>query len=250
MQLGLIGFPLKNGFSKAFFEKKFQELNMPGSHYENYPIENVFNFPEFLKTNSNLNGLSVTIPHKQNIIQFLNELDPNAKEIGAVNCIKIKQNKNGETQLKGYNTDAFGFEISLLNFLPNPLPKSALVLGYGGAAKAIVYTLKKIGIDVILVGRASNQNESKIAYSDLTENHFKSNQLIVNCSPIGMHPMPENLVPIPYEFIKENHYCYDLIYNPDETRFLEACRLKGAKTKNGLEMLHAQAERAFEIWSE
>ncbi len=123
MQLGLIGFPLKNGFSKAYFEKKFQELNMPDSHYENYPIENILNFPEFLKTNPDLNGLSVTIPHKQNIIQFLNELDPNAKEIGAVNCIKIKQNKNGKTHLKGYNTDAFGFEQSLVHFLDSKKPR-------------------------------------------------------------------------------------------------------------------------------
>lgn len=250
MQLGLIGFPLKNGFSKAYFENKFRELNMLDSRYENYPFENVNEFKNLLENHSNLNGLNVTIPHKQNIIPNLNELDKTAEEIGAVNCIKITKNKNGETHLKGYNTDAFGFEQSLQNFLKNEKPESAIVIGIGGAAKAVIYILKKLGIQVILVGRTSNQNEGKLAYEDLSENHFITSQLIVNCSPVGMHPNPENLVPIPYEFVNENHYCFDLIYNPDETRFLEECRLKGAKTKNGLEMLHAQAERAFEIWSE
>jgi shikimate dehydrogenase len=250
MQLGLIGFPLKNGFSKAYFENKFRELNMLDSRYENYPFENVNEFKNLLENHPDLNGLSVTIPHKQNIISYINELDQTAEEIGAVNCIKITKKENGVMQLKGYNTDAFGFEQSLLSFLDNYKPQSAIIIGIGGAAKAVIYILKKLGIQVILVGRMSNQNEGKIAYEDLSENHFKTSQLIVNCSPVGMHPNPENLLPIPYEFVNENHYCFDLIYNPDETRFLEECRLKGAKTKNGLEMLNAQAERAFEIWSE
>ena len=250
MQLGLIGFPLKNGFSKAYFENKFHELNMLDSRYDNYPFENINEFKNLLENHPNLNGLSVTIPHKQNIISYLNELDQTAEEIGAVNCIKITKKENGVRQLKGYNTDAFGFEQSLLSFLDNYKPQSAIVIGIGGAAKAVIYILKKLGIQVTLVGRTSNQNEGKIAYEDVVENQFKTSQLIVNCSPVGMHPNPENLVPIPYEFVNENHYCFDLIYNPNETRFLEECRLKGAKTKNGLEMLHAQAERAFEIWSE
>ena len=249
MQLGLIGFPLKNGFSKAYFENKFRALNMENSSYENYPIEDILDFPTFLKAHPNLNGLSCTIPHKQNIISFLNETDETAAKIGAVNCIKISKDSNGNSYLKGYNTDAYGFEVSLKNFLQQTHPQSALVLGIGGAAKAIIYTLQKLGIHCTLVGREHSATQNKITYSNLNQAHFEQHQLIVNCSPVGMHPNPENLVPIPYELINENHFCYDLIYNPDETRFLEACRLRGAKTKNGLEMLHAQAEMAFDIWS-
>ncbi|MFY8020046.1 MAG: shikimate dehydrogenase family protein [Bacteroidia bacterium] len=249
MQLGLIGYPLKNGFSKAYFENKFKALNMENASYENFPIEDLKDFPLFLKMHPHLDGLSCTIPHKQNIISFLNETDETASKIGAVNCIKISKQTSEKPYLKGYNTDAYGFEVSLKNFLNEAPIKKALVFGIGGAAKAIIYTLQKMGIACTLVGREPSKALDKISYSDLQEAHFESHSLLVHCSPLGMHPQIENLLPIPYEWVNENHFCYDLIYNPDETRFLEACRKRGAKTKNGLEMLHAQAEMAFDIWS-
>lgn len=244
MKAGLIGFPLKNGFSKAWFTQKFKDLNWQNSSYENFPIEQIGSFLDLCKEHPELNGLSVTIPHKQAIIPFLDKLDPLAASIGAVNCIHFF---NGE--LIGYNTDAIGFKESILNWFEGYKPKAALVLGIGGAAKAIIHVLKSLDIETTLVGRTTNSNQSKKAYSELSDNDYQNHELIVNCSPLGMHPNPEGIPPLDYMQIGSKHWCYDLIYNPEQTRFLFECQTNGAKTKNGLEMLHLQAEAAFQIWS-
>ncbi|MCA0426952.1 MAG: shikimate dehydrogenase [Bacteroidetes bacterium] len=244
MKAGLIGYPLKNGFSKAWFTKRFENLNMKDSSYENYPLERIEEFDLLCKNHPELNGLSVTIPHKQAIIPYLDSLSPEAEAIGAVNCIHFT---NG--QKLGHNTDAIGFKTSLLEWLGDYKPASAMVLGIGGAAKAIIHVLNQENIRVTKVGLHTNPSTPKKAYTDLTEIDYREHQLIVNCSPLGMHPNPDGLVPLNYELITENHWCYDLIYNPDQTRFLEESAKRGAKIKNGLQMLHLQAEAAFSIWN-
>lgn len=247
MKLGLIGYPLKNTFSKNYFENKFRHLNWEQASYTNFPIETVELFKELLENEMGLNGLNVTIPYKEKIIPLLDEVDPIAIEIGAVNCIQFIK-KEQHTILKGYNTDAFGFEQSLLNWLPQTSPNTALVFGNGGAAKAVIYVLKKLGFSVQLVGRTADPNKQKISYADLNKGHFEKHFLLVNCTPIGMSPNDQDLLPIPYEFISDQHYCYDLIYLPEKTAFLTVSEQQGAHIKNGLEMLHLQADKAFEIW--
>jgi len=247
MHFGLIGFPLKNTFSKQYFENKFEALKIEAATYSNFPLESIDLFEDLLRQNQDLNGLNVTIPYKEKIIPYLTEIDAVAKEIGAVNCIKIK-NKAQEKELIGYNTDAFGFEYSLVNWIPKNIQKNALVFGMGGAAKAVIYTLTKLGFSIQLVGRTADASTGKISYDELTEAHFKTATLLVNCSPVGMSPNDQALLPIPYQYITPAHFCYDLIYLPAQTLFLKSSAAQGACIKNGLEMLEKQADKAFEIW--
>lgn len=247
MHLGLIGFPLKNTFSKNYFESKFSQLHLIDATYANFSIESLELFPALLNNYPELNGLNVTIPFKEKICQYLDEVTPTAAEIGAVNCIQFIK-KETRTKLIGHNTDAFGFEQSLKHWLPDSMPKSAMVFGNGGAAKAVVYVLKKLGFSIQLVGRTADSLSQKMSYTDLNKSHFDKHFLLVNCTPVGMSPNDKELLPIPYEFIHDQHCCYDLIYLPEKTPFLEKSALQGAQIKNGLEMLHLQADKAFEIW--
>ncbi len=246
---GLIGYPLKNSFSKDFFRNKFEE-NEYDYKYENFPLEEISEIKNLIATHDNLAGLNVTIPFKESVMAFLDEIDPVAKEIGAVNCIKIIRN-NGEVKLVGYNTDAFGFEVSLVNFLTHHIyqkPKT-IVFGGGGAAKAICYVLKKLNIPFQKLSR-NVVEPNQINYSEITEEIIKDNFLLINCTPIGMFPYENEILPLPFEALTDKHYCYDLIYFPPLTRFLKAASSNGAHTKNGLQMLYIQAEKAFEIWEE
>ncbi|MFD2743272.1 MULTISPECIES: shikimate dehydrogenase family protein [Sphingobacterium] len=246
-KLGLIGYPLGHSFSKKYYVEKMQKENILDVDYDLYPIPSISEFPElFASGNTDFVGCNVTIPYKQAVMPYLQEISDEAKEIGAVNCITIKHLPDGSTKLVGYNTDAYGFEQSLKKHWDPEKHHKALVLGNGGAAKAVLYVLKKLDISSQLVSRV--KSDSAISYEELSENMVSQSPLIINCTPLGTFPNIEACPPIPYESIGKNHYLYDLIYNPEETLFLKRGRMQGAVTKNGLEMLILQADKNWEIW--
>ncbi len=246
-KLGLIGFPLGHSFSKKYYVQKMAEEAIEGIDYDLYPIENITHFPNLYSDSENgLSGCNVTIPYKQAVIPYLDELSEEAQFIGAVNCITIERKGDGSSFLKGYNTDAFGFEQSLLPLLDPALHTHALVLGNGGAAKAVLFVLKKLGIPTQLVSRKASVDA--IAYEEITPEIIAKHQLIVNCTPLGTFPNVDACPPIPYSAITAAHYLYDLIYNPEETLFLQKGREQGAATKNGYDMLVLQADKNWAIW--
>ncbi len=243
---GLIGFPLKNSFSINYFTEKFEQLNLENYTYKNFSIEHIDDFPLFLKKNKDLYGLNVTIPHKIVVMKYLDELDESAKVVGAVNCIKIIRDSEEDVhKLIGYNTDIFGFEASLKPLLHLSI-KKALILGNGGATKAVAYVLNKIGIEFLVVSRSPNTHN--VSYQSIDENILNQYQLIINCTPVGMFPNIDDMPKIPYQFITPNHIAFDLIYLPEETLFLKKCKEQGATVKNGLDMLHLQAQKALNIF--
>lgn len=247
-KLGLIGYPLGHSFSKGYFAKKFRELGIDDFTYDNYPIESMELLPELIVKEPDLIGLNVTIPYKQVVMDYLDEIDDAALQIGAVNTLKISRSESGSGyKLKGFNTDAYGFEKPLLE-KAQTLPKSALILGTGGASKAVSWVLKKHGIHVVHVSR-NPKNTGDISYDQLSENIINDYKIIVNCSPVGMHPNNDSVPDIPYNGIGSEHILYDLIYNPEETMFLKYGKNKKATTLNGLPMLFYQADKAWEIWA-
>lgn len=245
---GLIGFPLEHSFSKQYFTEKFQKEGLKGVDYQLFPIHNIDEFPALLKANSSLCGLNVTMPYKSTVMPFLDDLSPEAFEIGAVNTIKIIR-KGDELLSKGFNTDTFGFEQSLLPFLKTHHTK-AMILGYGGMAKTAKYILNRHNIQSISVSRCKKNKNNCVVYDDIDYLMMKEFTLIINTTPLGQYPETEHCPPIPYEYIGKHHLVFDSIYNPDKTIFLEKAEKQGATIKNGLEMLHLQAERAWEIWNE
>ena len=240
-QFGLIGYPLSHSFSKGYFAEKFAKENIVDCKYDVFPLEKIEDFVELCNDKKNLIGLNVTIPYKEKIIPFLDELDETAANIGAVNTIKFSNGKK-----IGYNSDAYGFEMSL-----KPLLKShhrrALILGTGGASKAVRYVLEKLDIPYQLISR--DKNKSNRTYADVSGSLQYDNLLIINTTPLGMHPNVDEYPDINYPFLTDRHLLYDLIYNPEETQFLKEGKQRGAQTKNGLEMLYLQAERSWEIWN-
>lgn len=242
-QFGLIGYPLGHSFSKRFFTEKFQSENIDAA-YETYPLENIQLFSELIQK-VELSGINVTIPYKEQVIPFLDEMDEAAAEIGAVNVIRFTR-LNGKLQLKGYNTDAIGFENSLKPLL-KPHHTKALILGTGGASKAIRFVLNKLGIETQYVSRTAS--EGKITYEELSNDIIKEYSVIVNASPLGTFPKVDECPAIPYEFLTANHLLYDVVYNPAETLFLKKGKEKGATGINGEAMLTGQAIAAWEIWN-
>ena len=240
-KFGLVGKNIGYSFSKKFFSEKFEKENLFHT-YENFDIPSIEVFPKIISENPNLKGLNVTIPYKEEVIKFLNNLDGTAQKIGAVNTIKISETG----KLTGFNTDFYGFQKSLEIFLPLK-KKTALILGTGGASKAIAYALENLGFNFKFVGRRENSNTIK--YESLNKSIIEKHLLIVNCTPLGTFPNIHEYPAIPYGFITENHLLFDLIYNPVETEFLKQGKTKGAKTTNGLRMLELQAEKAWEIWN-
>lgn len=245
----LIGYPLKHSFSKKYFTEKFERENIQECAYELLELPDYEQFPALLKAHPALVGLNVTIPHKQNVIQFLDELDASsAARIGAVNTIKV----TADGRLKGYNTDYYGFKTSLEAWLSSlqisPVSLSALVLGNGGAAKAVLAALEDLSIKHQIVSRQASINS--LSYDGLTEAVMASHRLIINTSPVGTYPQVEQCPDIPYKLLTNNHLLYDLVYNPAETMFLQKGKEQGAFIHNGLSMLHLQAEKAWEIWNE
>ena len=251
---GLIGYPLSHSFSKNYFSEKFEKEGILDCYYELFPIEHINNFPQLISENVSLCGLNVTIPYKEKIIPFLTELDETAKAVGAVNCIKIvRGNRNGdENNLKliGFNTDIFGFKQSIKPFLESHHQR-ALILGTGGASKAVAYVLKEIGIDCYFVSRNKHHDSGAniFLYEEINEYVINAFHLIINTTPVGMYPNINEIPEIPYELITDKHLLYDLVYNPIETNFLKRGKEKGAICINGLSMLYLQAEKAWEIWN-
>ena len=243
IHFGIIGYPLSSSFSQKFFNEKFAKENID-AFYDLHPIEDIEKFRD-LVTEIDFCGMNVTIPYKQQVIPFLNSLDETAEQIGAVNVIKFVK-KDGQQTLTGYNTDAIGFENSLKPLL-KPWHTKALVLGTGGASKAVAYVLRKNGIDFRFVSRTPK--DGQFSYEDINADIMAEYTLIVNCTPLGMYPV-DACPDIPYECITDKHLLYDLIYNPAKTLFLEKGEKQGATIKNGLEMLHGQAVAAWKIWNE
>ena len=245
-KLGLIGYPLGHSFSKKYYLEKFKNEGIDHIHYDLYPIPTINDFPELYRADQEFYGVNVTIPYKQDVMPYLNELSEEAEEIGAVNCIQIRHNENG-TYLKGFNTDAYGFEMSLKPLLKEN-HKEALIFGNGGATKAAAYVLKKLGINFKVVSRT--KTASNLCYEDLSEEIIAKSTLLINCTPLGTFPNTDICPQIPYEGISTGHLLYDLIYNPEETLFLKKGKAKGATIKNGYEMLVLQAEKNWEIWNQ
>lgn len=244
---GLIGFPLGHSFSAEFFAQKFSREGIDAS-YRNFELEDIGQLMELLAEYPTLQGLNVTIPYKQQVIPYLTAISPEAKAIGAVNAIRISHDEEGNvTSLDGHNTDAPAFARTLAPLLPLE-PVSALVLGTGGASKAVIAALGWLGIRATSVSRTPAPG--RLTYADLTPEVIASNRLIVNCTPLGMSPHVEECPTLPYDAIGPDHVCYDLIYNPAETLFLQRCAAQGARIKNGLDMLHLQALLAWEIWNQ
>jgi shikimate dehydrogenase len=240
-QFGLVGKNIDYSFSKKYFTEKFEKENLINHNYQNFDIQSVFEITQIVK-NPNLCGLNVTIPYKEEIIPFLDKISKKAKKIGAVNTIKIT--KKGK--LKGYNTDFFGFQKSLSSLL-NEHHKKALILGTGGASKAVAFALKKLGIQYTFVSQKLRRDY--LSYEKLNEAIFQEYQIIINCTPLGTFPDINSCPNIPYNLLNVNHIVFDLVYNPEETTFLQKAKQNGATTKNGMEMLVFQAEKAWEIWN-
>lgn len=240
----LLGKDISYSFSRGYFTEKFKKLNLKKHKYVNFDLQKIENLPATIKEHQHLKGINVTIPYKEAVIPFLDKLDKTAKKIGAVNTIKFTKRGN----LKGYNSDVVGFENSILPLLKKH-HKKALILGTGGASKAIAYALKRNKIKYKFVSRKP-EKKKEISYEDLTKEVIEKYTVIINSTPLGTSPDLKKCPNIPYQFITQNHILYDLIYNPSETTFLSKGKEKGAVIKNGLEMLQLQAEESWRIWNE
>ena len=240
---GLIGKKLGHSFSKKYFTEKFRQEKISSCHYELFEFPNITDFPSLLAQNPTIKGLNVTIPYKLEVIPFLDEMDELATKIGAVNVIKFLDSG----KRVGYNSDCIGFLKSLNNFIDHT-SISALVLGTGGASKAITVALEQLQIPYQSVSRKAS--DGILSYDDISSEHIKQHQLIINTTPLGMHPKEEALPNLPYKALSSAHYLYDLVYNPEITSFMKKGLEMGTKVKNGLEMLHLQAEVSWEIWNQ
>lgn len=256
-EYGLIGRVIGHSYSAIYFNDKFEKENIP-AHYSLFPLETIDLFPKLLEQHPNLVGLNVTIPYKVEVMQYLDSLSEEAEGIGAVNVIKISQ-KDGKRFLKGYNSDAYGFTESLKQVLAttgidnrqlkteNREPKTALVLGTGGASRAVVWSLRQLGFTPQLVGRKKKEN--CIPYDMLTPQQVQDASIVVNCTPLGTSPDIDKAAPFPYQYLHEGQVCFDLVYNPAETIFMRLCKAHGCIVSNGLEMLRLQAVGAWRIWN-
>lgn len=242
---GLIGYPLSHSFSKKYFTEKFAKEGITDSSYELFELPDIQQLPNLLATHPNLRGINVTIPHKQNVIPFLDDLDESARKVGAVNVIKL----DGKEKKTGYNSDYYGFMESLRTWLDGlrVARPEALVLGTGGASRAVKAALTDLGIQYSVVSRQASAQT--FSYEQLNSSLIASHLLIINTTPLGTYPQTETFPPIPYESISPSHLLYDLVYNPTQTQFMIKGQAQGASVHNGLPMLHLQAEKAWEIWN-
>ena len=243
---GLIGYPLGHSFSISYFNQMFQDEDIDAV-YENFEIPTIDALPEVLDSNPNLRGLNVTIPYKEKVLPFLDSVSPEARAIGAVNVIRVTHEGNN-VKLKGYNSDVIGFTKSIESMLDKKRHKKALILGTGGASKAIDYGLRNLGLETVFVSRY--ERPGTIQYSTITPEVIQEYNVVVNCTPMGMYPKTEVCPLLPYEAMDQHTILYDLIYNPDETKFMKLGMKYGAQTKNGLEMLLLQAFASWEFWHE
>ncbi len=238
---GLIGYPLTHSFSKDYFAEKFKREAIDDCHYENFQLANITELSKVIRDHSDLEGLNVTIPYKESVLSYLDEKNELVEETGACNCIKLAHGK-----LIGFNTDVIGFEASLLTKL-QPHHKNALILGTGGAAKAVEFVLNKNQIPFTYVSRKHSKNN--MAYEQITPVVLEENKLIINTTPVGMFPSTNEVLPLPFEAITPQHFLFDLIYNPSKTLFLTKGEERGAIIQNGYEMLVCQAEESWKIWN-
>ena len=245
-KFGLIGFPLGHSFSKQYFSEKFINESIHACSYNNYELETLDVLREMILNDPEICGLNITIPYKSKVIRYLDRIDNEAAEIGAVNVIKISC-REGKTVLKGFNTDIFGFRESLLKHLSGRKIRSAIILGTGGSSKAIVYVLNKLGISIIQISRKSGNGF--ISYQELTDKILIENELIINTTPLGMFPNINGKPDLSYDCLNEDHILFDLVYNPPLTEFLKKGKERGCELIGGLEMLHLQAEKSWEIWN-
>ena len=243
---GLIGYPLGHSFSISYFNQRFQDEGIDAV-YENFEIPAIEALDEIINTNPELRGLNVTIPYKEKVMPFLDHISPEARAIGAVNVIKVIH-EGKDVKLKGYNSDVIGFTKSIEPMLDKKWHQKALILGTGGASKAVNYGLKHLGLETVFVSRY--ERPDTIQYSKITPDVVQEYRVIVNCTPVGMYPKTEVCPPLPYEAMDSHTILYDLIYNPDETLFMKRGAQYGAQTKNGLEMLLLQAFSSWEFWHE
>lgn len=241
---GLIGASVSHSFSKAYFDEKFFREGLRDYHYELFPLGSIKDIEPLLKDTKGLAGLNVTIPFKEQVLKYLDEVDGFAKKIGAVNVIKIKDGK-----LKGFNTDSEAFYETIEKWLPKDKTFKGLILGTGGSSKAVQEALKKLKIDFKVVSRQSKKAD--LTYEDLERNPklISDSLLVINTTPLGMSPNTEIMPPVDFENITPDHYVYDLIYNPARTMLLQKAEMRNATIKNGLEMLHIQAEKSWMIWN-
>lgn len=239
----VIGTPLTHSYSSVYWNEKFKEKGLVNYRFDAVELKRINDLPEYIKEHPNLCGMSVTIPYKEQVIPYLDTIDPIAKEIGAVNVVKVEHTENGDAILHGYNTDYLGFKYAIEPML-SPSHKKALILGTGGAAKAIVYALKQIGIESTLVSR---DKDGYRKYDEITEDTMREHTIIVNAAHVGSFPIVNQCPNIPYEYMTKHHVVMDVIYNPIRTLFLQQAELKGATTKNGWEMFVEQARKAWDI---
>ncbi|HEX8427297.1 shikimate dehydrogenase [Hymenobacter sp.] len=242
-EFGLLGRSLQHSFSQTYFSQKFDSLHLADHHYELFELPFIDALPELLGQHPNLRGLNVTIPYKEQVWPYLSEVASSAARVGAVNVIEFAP----DGRLIGHNTDVVGFRISLSGFLPPDFTGRALILGSGGASKAVEVALRDLGIGCWVVSR--NPMGTGLTYAELTAQVLEDHLLIINATPLGTYPNIEQFPPIPYETLTPQHYLFDLIYNPSETEFMRRGQAQGAQTKNGFEMLCLQAEAAWEIWT-
>jgi len=242
---GLIGYPLGHSFSKNYFTKKFLEANITDCSYENYPITNLDQLPKLLDEEPDLCGLNVTIPYKSEIFRFIDILDSEAHEIGAVNVLKIKRT-DGKPQICGFNSDITGIYDSLKPYIKGSI-KNALVFGTGGSSRAVCHVLKKFGLNITIISR--NRRPGILDYSDIDYSILMDTNLIVNTTPLGMYPDTDASPDINYSLLNENHILFDLVYNPEITLFLKYGIERGCSIITGLKMLHSQAEKSWQIWN-
>jgi shikimate dehydrogenase len=241
---GLIGATVSHSFSKSYFDEKFFREGLRDYHYELFPLKNISDLEPLLKDTKGLTGLNVTIPYKEQVLKYLDEVDAFAKKVGAVNVIKIKDGK-----LKGYNTDSEAFYETIEKWLPKDQGIKALILGTGGSSKAVMEALKKLEIEFTLVSREAKKDILTYKYLEKHPQTISESLLIINTTPLGMSPNTETMPSIDFEYIGPDHFVYDLIYNPARTMFLQKAEMRGATIKNGLEMLHIQAEKSWVIWN-
>lgn len=243
---GLIGYPLAHSFSMDYFNQKFKAEHID-AEYLNFEIEDIGQLMEVISEYPNLDGLNVTVPYKEQVIPYLDSIDDGARNIGAVNVIKfIRNDRENELKLRGYNSDVIGFGKSIEPYI-DAKHRQAMVLGSGGASKAVSYALNKFGVEVMHVSR--KKSASTVTYEELTKAMVHEHKIIVNTTPLGMFPDVDKCPDFPYRFLTKEHLCYDLIYNPDETLFMKQSKEHGAEVKNGLEMLLLQGFAAYEIWT-
>ena len=240
---GLIGYPLSHSFSKKYFEAKFRQEGITGCRYENFELSSIQQLPTLIRDQPDLQGFNITIPYKEQIIPLLHACSEVVTQTGACNCVKIR-----DRQLVGFNTDVEGFRQSLFQQL-RPHHKSALILGTGGAAKAVAYVLEKSGISFHLVSRDRQQKKECLQYDEIDQQIINTHQLIVNTTPTGMYPNIHAAPPIPYQFLTPQHFLFDLTYNPEKTLFLQHGESRGAAIQNGYDMLVIQAEESWKIWT-